>query len=126
MLRLSPPLTNSKQTNRTDDICKLWCCWICITHRDDPSQKFTSIRKSYAPVAYGSKTFNRTQIKMSIYAKEFLATYFAFKEIGQVFWGAPKPVNILTYNKAVTRFFQKLYLQPCGTHVIMSSNSILS
>ena len=24
---------------------------------DDPSQKFTSLRKSYAPVAYGSKTF---------------------------------------------------------------------
>ena len=30
---------------------------------DDPSQKFTSIRKSYAPpVAYGSKTFTPAQI----------------------------------------------------------------
>ena len=73
---------------------------------DDPNQKFTSLRKSYAPVAYGSKTFNPAQIKMSIYAKEFLAIYFAFKEFGHIFWGAPKPFIILTDNKAVTRFFQ--------------------
>ena len=52
---------------------------------DDPSQKFTSLRKSYAPVAYGSKTFTPAQIKMSIYAKEFLAIYFAFKEFGHIF-----------------------------------------
>ena len=73
---------------------------------DDPNQKFTSLRKSYAPVAYGSKTFNPAQIKMSIYAKELLAIYFAFKEFGHIFWGAPKPFIILTDNKAVTRFFQ--------------------
>ena len=73
---------------------------------DNPNQKFTSLRKSYAPVAYGSKTFNPAQIKMSIYAKELLAIYFACKEFGHIFWGAPKPVIILTDNKAVTRFFQ--------------------
>ena len=33
---------------------------------DDPNQKFTSLRKSYAPVAYGSKTFSPAGIKMSI------------------------------------------------------------
>ena len=69
---------------------------------DDPNQKFTSIRKSYAPAAYGSKTFTPAQIKMSIYAKEFLAIYFAFKEFGHIFRGAPKPVIIVTENKAVT------------------------
>ena len=79
---------------------------------DDPSQKFTSLRKSYAPVAYGSKTFTPAQIKMSIYAKEFLAIYFAFKEFGHIFWGAPKPVIILTDNKAVTRFFQTKIIPP--------------
>ena len=52
---------------------------------DDPSQKFTSIRKSIAPVAYGAKTFTPAQMKMSIYAKEFLANYFAFKEFGHIF-----------------------------------------
>ena len=79
---------------------------------DDPSQKFTSLRKSYAPVAYGSKTFTPAQIKMSIYAKEFLAIYFAFKEFGHIFWSAPKPVIIFTNNKAVTRFFQTKIIPP--------------
>ena len=49
---------------------------------------------------------------MSIYAKEFLAIYFAFKEFGHIFWGAPKPVIILTDNKAVTRFFQTKIIPP--------------
>ena len=79
---------------------------------DDPSQKFTSIHKSYAPVSYGSKTFTPAQIKMSIYAKKFLAIYFAFKNFGHMFWGAPKLVIILTDNKAVTRFFQTKIVSP--------------
>ena len=49
---------------------------------------------------------------MSIYAKEFLAIYFAFKEFGHFFWGAPKQVIILTDNKAVTRFFQTKIIPP--------------
>ena len=52
------------------------------------------------------------QIKVSIYAKEFLAIYFAFKEFGHIFFGAPKPVIILTDNKAVTRFFQTKIVPP--------------
>ena len=52
---------------------------------DNPNQKFTSLRKSYAPVAYESKPFTPTQIKMSNYAKKFLAIYFAFKEFGLIF-----------------------------------------
>ena len=49
---------------------------------------------------------------MSIYAKEFLAIYFAFKEFGHTFWGAPKPAIILNDNKAVTQFFQTEVLRP--------------
>ena len=49
---------------------------------------------------------------MSIYAKEFLAIYLAFKEFGHIFWGAPKPVNILTDNKTVTQFFQTKIIPP--------------
>ena len=30
---------------------------------NDPNQDFTSLRKTYAPVAYGSKTFTPAQIK---------------------------------------------------------------
>ena len=73
---------------------------------DDPNQKYTSTRKTYAPIAYGSKTYSPSQIKMSIYAKEFLAIYMAFKEFGHIFWGATKPVIIMTDSKSVTRFFQ--------------------
>ena len=62
---------------------------------DDPNQKYTSTHKTYAPIAYGSKTYSPSQTKMYIYAKEFLA----FKELGHTFWGATKPVIIMTDSK---------------------------
>ena len=43
---------------------------------------------------------------MSIFAKEFLAIYYAFKEFGHIFWGTPQPVTISTDNNSLTRFFQ--------------------
>ena len=49
---------------------------------------------------------------MSIYAKEFLAIFFAFKEFGHIFWGTPEPVIILTDNKSGTRFFQTKIIPP--------------
>ena len=49
---------------------------------------------------------------MSIYAKKFLAIYFAFKEFGHIFWGAPKPVIILTENKAVLQEIRQRYYYP--------------
>ena len=96
---------------------------------DDLSQEFTSIRKSYAPVAYGSKTFTPAQIKMSIFAKEFLAIYFAFKEFGHYFWGAPKPVIIPTENKAVTRFFLTKIAPPAlwnACDYVIQFNSVIA
>ena len=79
---------------------------------NDPNQKFTSPRKSYAPVAYGSKTFTPAQMKMSLYAKKVFAMYSAFKKFGHNFWRAPKAVIILTDDKAVTRFFQTKFVRP--------------
>ena len=49
---------------------------------------------------------------MSNYAKEFLAIYMAVKEFGHIFWGATKPVIILTDSKSVTRFFQTKMIPP--------------
>ena len=49
---------------------------------------------------------------MSIYAKDFLRIFFAFKEFGHIFWGTSKPVIILTDNKSVTRFFQTKIIPP--------------
>ena len=79
---------------------------------DDPNKKYTSTRKTYAPIAYGSKTYSPSQIKMSIYAKEFLAIYITFIEFGHKFWGANKPVIIITDSKSVTRFFQTKMIPP--------------
>ena len=55
-----------------------------ILTEDDPNQKYTSVKKSYAPIAYGSEIFTPSQLKMSIYANEFLAINYAFKEIGHI------------------------------------------
>ena len=79
---------------------------------DNPNQKYTSTRKTYAPITNGSKTYSHSQIKMSIYAKEFLAIYMAFKEFGHIVWGATKPVNLMTDSKSVTKFFQRKIIPP--------------
>ena len=103
-LALRQPLPNRQLVLMTD--ASFTAAGYALLTEDDPNQKFTSVKKSYAPIAYGSKTFIPSQLKMSIYAKEFLAIYYAFKEFGHIFWGTPKPVIILTDNKSVTRFFQ--------------------
>ena len=73
---------------------------------DNPDQKIQSKRKTYAPVAFGSKIFSPAQLKMSTYTKEFLAIYMAFLEFAHISWEATKPTIVLTDNKSVTRFFQ--------------------
>ena len=79
---------------------------------DAPNEKYTSTRKTYAPIAYGSKSYSPSQIKMFIYAIEFLAVYMAFKEFGHIIWGATNPVIIMTDSKSVTRFFQTKMIPP--------------
>ena len=73
---------------------------------DNPDQKIQSKRKTYAPVALGSKIFSPAQLKKSIYSKEFLAIYMAFLEFAHILWKATKPRIVLTDNKSVTGFFQ--------------------
>ena len=109
-LALKQPLPNTQLVLMTD--ASFLAAGYAILTEDDPNQKFTSVRKSYAPIAYGSKTFTPSQLKMSIYAKEFLAIFYAFKEFGHIFWGTPKPITILTDNKSVTRFFQTKIIPP--------------
>ena len=47
-------------------------------------------QKTYAPVFFGSKLFNKAQLKLSIFSKEFLALYFALEEFSHYIWGAEK------------------------------------
>ena len=79
---------------------------------DNPDQKIQSKRKTYAPVAFGSKFFSPAQLKMSIYSKEFLAIYMAFLEFAHILWEATKPTIVLTHNKSVTRFFHTKAISP--------------
>ena len=62
--------------------------------------------KTYVPVSFGSKIFTPTYLKLSIYAKEFLAVHFAFDNFAHILWGSTKPVLVLTDNRSLTRFFQ--------------------
>ena len=79
---------------------------------DNQDQKIQSKRKTYAPVAFGSKIFSPAQLKLSSYSKEFLAIYMAFLEFAHILWEATKRTNILTDNKSVTRFFQTKAIPP--------------
>ena len=93
---------------------------------DDLNQSYTSTRKTYALTAYGSKTYSPSQIRMSIYAKEFLARYMAFKEFGHILWGATKRVIIMTDSESVTRLFQtKMISPPLRNAAILYCNSTL-
>ena len=79
---------------------------------DNPDQKIQSKRKTYAPVAFGSKVFSPTQLTMSIYSKDFLANYMAFLEFAHILWEETRPTIVLTDNKSVTRFFQTKAIPP--------------
>ena len=109
-LALKQPLPNKQRVLMTD--ASFTATGYAILTEDDPTQKYDSVKKSYAPIAYGSKTFTPSQLKMSTYAKEFLGIYYAFKEFGYVFWGTPKPITILTDKKLVARFFQTKIIPP--------------
>ena len=109
-LALKQPLPNKQLVLMTD--ASFTAAGYANLTEDDPNQKDTSVKASYAPIAYGSKTFTPSQLKMSIYAKEFLAIYYAFKEFGHIFWGTSQPITILMDNKSVTRFFQTKKIPP--------------
>ena len=103
-LALHQPLPGKQLVFMTDASFQATVYAVLI--EDDPNQKYTSTRKNYGPIAYGSKTYSPSQIKMSIYAKDFSANYMAFEEFEHIFWGATKRVIIMTDSKSVTRFIQ--------------------
>ena len=109
-LALRQPLPGKQLVLMTD--ASFQAAGYAVLKEDEPNQKYTSTRKSDTPIAYGSKTYSPSQIKLSIYAKEFLAIYMVFKDFGHIFWGATKPVIIITDSKSVTRFFQTKTIPP--------------
>ena len=69
-------------------------------------------KKTYAPVSFGSRLFTTTQLKFSVYYKEFLALYFALDHFAHFMWCATKPVLVLTDNRSLTQFFQSKSIHP--------------
>ena len=122
-LELKQPLKDKQLIVMSD--ASFMAAGYAITIEVGPNQKLQSKRKTYAPIAFGSKTFNRTQTKMSIYAKEFFSIYFAFGKFGHLMWGSTFPVIVFTDNRSVTRFFKpKSFPRHSGMHAIMSCNTI--
>ena len=84
--------------------------------------------KTYDPVSFGSKIFTPTYLKLSIYAKDFLAVHFAFDNFSHIFWGRTKLVLVLTDNNSLTRFFQAKTLPSClwkGVDTVLTFNFVL-
>ena len=79
---------------------------------DIPDQKIQSKRKTYAPVAFGSKIISPAQLRMLSYSKEFLAIYMEFLEFAHFLWVTTKPTIVLTGNKSFTRFLQTKAIPP--------------
>ena len=68
-LALRQPLPGKKLVLMTDASSQ--AAGYAVLIEDDPNQNYTSTRKTYAPIAYDAKTYSPSQIKNSIYAKEF-------------------------------------------------------
>ena len=81
-LALKQPIKNKQLILMTD--ASFTAAGYAIIFEDHPNQKLQSRRKAYSPIAFGSKKFHATQIKMSIYAKVSFAIYFAFSEFGHL------------------------------------------
>ena len=109
-LALKQPIPGKQLVLKTD--ASFRSAGYALMIEDNHDQKIQSKRKTYAPVAFGSKIFSPTQLKMSIYSKEFLPIYMAFLEFAHILWEATKPKIVLTDNKTVTRFFQTKAIPP--------------
>ena len=79
---------------------------------EENDKKLNSEKKTFAPVAFGSKVLSPAQLKVSIYCKEFLAIYHAFLEYSHILWETTLPTLVLTDNRSVTRFFQTKAIPP--------------
>ena len=102
-LALRQPITGKQYVLMTDANFRASGYALMIEENDE--RKILSKRKTFAPVAFGSRVFAPAQLKMSIYCKEFLAIYHAFLEYNHILWETTNPTLVLTDNRSVPRFF---------------------
>ena len=89
-----------------------------VTTEINSNQEFTSTRKTYARVPYGSTAFSHSHRKMYFYAKDFLAVYLVIKAFGHTISGSPKLVTIMTDSKSVIRLFKFKMILPQFTYIL--------
>ena len=109
-LALRQPVAGKQYVLMTDASFRASGYALMIEENDD--KKLLSKRNTFAPVAFGSRVFSPSQLKMSIYCKEFLAIYHAFLEYSHILWETTLPTLVLTDNRSVTRFFQTTTTPP--------------
>ena len=69
-LALGQPQSSKQVILMTD--AKFQAAGYAVLKENDPNQKYTLTRKTYAPIAFRSKTYSPSQNERSIFAKEFL------------------------------------------------------
>ena len=109
-LALRQPITGRQYVLMTD--ASFRASGYALMIEEDSNKKLNSKKKTFAPVAFGSKVFSPAQLKMSIYCKEFLAIYHAFLEYSHILWETTLPTLVMTDNRSVTRFFQTKTIPP--------------
>ena len=111
-LALRQPITGRQYVLTTD--ASFRASGYALMTEEDNNKKINSKKKTFAPVAFGSKVFSPAQLKMSIYSKKFLGIiYHAFLEYSHLLWVATLPPTlVMTDNRSVTRFFQTKAIPP--------------
>ena len=99
-LALRQPIAGKQYVLMTDASFRASGYALMIEENDE--RKLLSKRKTFAPVAFGSRVFSPAQLEMSIYCKEFLAIYHAFLEYSHILWETTTPTLVLTDNRSVT------------------------
>ena len=104
--------TPQRQPTHSYVRCKFHSSRICYNDRRRSKPKATIQTQNVCAYSVCSKTFNPTQTKMSIYAKEFLSIQVAVAEFGHLMWCKTFPVIVFTDNRSVTRFCQAKLIPP--------------
>ena len=109
-LALKQPITGRQYVLMTDASFRASGNTLMIEGNNE--KKINSKKKTFAPVAFGSRVFSPAQLRMSIYCKKFLAIYHAFLEYSHILWEATLPTLVMTDNRSVTSFFQIKAIPP--------------
>ena len=109
-LALKQLIPEKQLVSMTDE--SFWSTGYALRIEDNPDLKIPSKRKTFAPVAFGSKISSHAKLKMSIYTNDVLAIYMAFLEFAHIHWEASKPTMVLVDRESVTHFFQTKAIPP--------------